>query len=257
MELLHALILGAVQGITEWLPISSSVHLAITHQLLGITASPAFDVALHTGTILAVTVFFQKELLEMTRAALKLDFKSPQGNTVALLVIATIPAAVAGVLFNDLFESLFSNFAAIGTALIITAMLLYAASKKTGVKEVGRRQAAIIGFAQAAAIAPGISRSGSTIAAAMLAGVDREKAARFSFLLAIPITIGAAAFEARKANLLQLEPTSTLAGIAVAAIAGWLSISILLKLVKEAKLQWFAYYCWIAGLACVVYSFIA
>jgi len=136
-------------------------------------------------------------------------------------------------------------------------MLLYAASKKTGVKEVGRRQAAIIGFAQAAAIAPGISRSGSTIAAAMLAGVDREKAARFSFLLAIPITIGAAAFEARKANLLQLEPTSTLAGIAVAAIAGWLSISILLKLVKEAKLQWFAYYCWIAGLACVVYSFIA
>ncbi|NYZ75600.1 undecaprenyl-diphosphate phosphatase [Candidatus Micrarchaeota archaeon] len=255
MELLQALLLGLVQGITEWLPVSSSAHLVITRQLLGIAASAAFDVALHAGTLLAVIAVFWKEFLEMLQAVIRLDFKSHAGKTALLIVLATIPAAVVGVLFNDFFESLFSNLAAVGTALLFTAILLYAASKTSGQKEVGSKQAAVIGIAQAAAIAPGISRSGATIAAGMLAGVDKNKAARFSFLLSVPITLGAALFEIRKASLLELDPLATMAGIAVAAAVGYASIKLLLKLVKESKLQWFAYYCWLVGVACVAWSF--
>lgn len=256
MELFHALLLGLVQGITEWLPVSSSAHLIIARELLGITASPAFDVALHAGTLLAVTIVFWKDFLEMASAALRLDFKSHAGKTALLIVLATIPAAVAGVLFNDFFESLFSNLAAVGTALVFTAILLYSASKTDGKIDVGKKQAAVIGFAQVAAIAPGISRSGATISAAMLAGVEKSKAAAFSFMLSVPITLGAALFEIRKASLLELDPTATILGIAVAALFGYASIRLLLKLVKESKLQWFAYYCWFVGLACVAWSFL-
>ncbi|MEW5955770.1 MAG: undecaprenyl-diphosphate phosphatase [Candidatus Micrarchaeota archaeon] len=255
MELFPALVLGLVQGITEWLPVSSSGHLVITRELLGIAASPAFDVALHAGTLIAVLAVFWKEFLEMFRALLRLDFNCHAGKTIALIVLATIPAAVVGVLFNDFFESLFSNLAAVGTALVFTAILLYAASKTSGNKEVGKKQAALIGVAQAVAIAPGISRSGATIAAGMLAGVDKLKAARFSFLLSVPITLGASLFEMRKASLLELEPAATVLGIAVAAAVGFASIKLLLKLVKESRLQWFAYYCWLVGLACVAWSF--
>ena len=253
MELGYALILGIIQGITEWLPVSSSAHLALAHKMLGIGASPAFDVALHAGTLLAVLLAFRKEYTLMLKALLRLDCKSPAGKTLTLIILATIPGAVAGYLFKDVFESLFSNTAAIGIALIITAALLYAASKTKGVKDVTTKEAAIIGLAQAISIAPGISRSGSTIAAAMLSGVERNKAAMFSLLLSVPIILGAAVYELRKASLLELEPMPTLIGITASFIVGYASIRVLLKFVKESKLQYFAYYCAILGIICITF----
>ncbi len=253
MELTHALLLGIVQGITEWLPVSSSGHLALIHKMLGIAASPAFDVTLHAGTLLAVLAAFRKEYTEMLKAALRLDWKSPPGKTLLWIILATIPGATAGYLFRDFFESLFNSTQAIGTGLLITAALLYAASKTRGTKDIGTKEAIIIGLAQVLSIAPGISRSGSTLSAGMLSGADRNKAARFSLLLSAPIVLGASVFELTKASLLELQPIPTITGIAITFIAGYISIEVLLKLVKESKLQYFAYYCALLGIICITY----
>jgi undecaprenyl-diphosphatase len=165
MDILQALLLGLVQGITEWLPISSSGHLAITHKLMNIPPSAAFDVTLHFGTLLAVAAIFWRDFWEMIKATIKLDAKSPSGKMAINLIIATIPAAVAGYLFSDFFEGLFSSMLVIGIALVITGAFLFLASMAKGRNEVGIKQAIIIGFAQAISIIPGISRSGSTMSA--------------------------------------------------------------------------------------------
>ena len=248
MDILQALILGLVQGITEWLPISSSGHLAITHKLMNIAPSAAFDVTLHFGTLLAVAVIYWRDFWEMIKATIRLDAKSPSGKMAINIVIATIPAAVLGYLFSDFFESLFSNFMAIGIALIITSAFLFFASMAKGRNEVGIKEAIIIGLAQAASIIPGLSRSGSTMSAGMLSGVDKNKAVQFSFLISFPITLGASLYELKKSGLLELDPMPTIAGISAAFIAGYLSIKLLVRLVKQSKLQYFAYYCFLLGL---------
>jgi len=254
MDTAYALLLGIIQGITEWLPISSTAHLAIANRFLGIDQSSgtAFDIALHAGTLLSVVAVFWKDLLEMVKAAIRLDGKSPAGKTLILLVIATVPGALAGILFNNYIEGLFDSILLIGAALIINSVILYAASAGRGIKQIGKREAAITGLVQAAALIPGISRSGSTISAAMISGVERNKAAYFSLLMSIPITFGAAVFELRKAALIELQPAPTVAGIAAAAAVGYVSIKVLLRIVRESKLQYFAYYCLLAGASCVI-----
>ena len=253
MDIIQALILGTIQGITEWLPISSSGHLAITHKLLNIGSSAAFDVTLHFGTLLAVLAIYYRDFWEMIKAAFRLDAKSPAGKMAVNLVIATIPAALAGYLFSDFFESLFSNFLAIGAALIITGILLLAASMARGRNEVGIKEAIIIGCAQAVSIIPGISRSGSTMSAGMLSGVDKNKAVQFSFLLSFPITLGASVYELKKSGLLELDPMPTILGIGAAFITGYLSIKLLVAAVKQSKLQYFAYYCIIVGVLVAIF----
>lgn len=254
MDLLQSLFLGIVQGITEWLPISSSGHLVIFHELLGIAPMPAFDVALHAGTLLSVLAVFYRDFLEMAGAAIRFDHKSPGGRNFVYITIATIPGAVIGYAFNDFFEGLFESLLTVGTALLVTASLLYLASRTKGNKGINIKNSLVIGIAQAAAIVPGISRSGATISAGMLSGVEKNKAANFSFLLSVPITFGAALFELQDASLMELAPDATLTGIAAAFIAGYLSIKLLLKLVRESKLQYFAYYCLLVGTACIAYS---
>jgi len=251
MDTVYALLLGIIQGITEWLPVSSSGHLAIAHKIMGTPPSPAFDIALHAGTLLSVAAVFWRDLLEMLKAAARRSWKSPAGKTLVMIAIATAPGALLGLLFNDYIENLFSSVLFIGAALLVTAALLYIASGKKGTKDIGKREAAIIGIAQAAALAPGISRSGATISAAMIYGVEKNKAAYFSILLSVPITLGAAAFELRKASLIELQPEATLVGIATSAVVGYVSIKILMKAVRNAKLQYFAYYCLLAGASCI------
>jgi undecaprenyl-diphosphatase len=253
MDTLQALTLGLVQGITEWLPISSSGHLAITHKLLNIAPSAAFDVTLHFGTLLAVAVIYWSDFWEMIKAAIRLDTKSPSGKMAVNLIIATIPAAVLGYLFSDFFEGLFSNLLAIGIALIITGAFLFLASMAKGRNEVGRKEALIIGIAQAASIIPGISRSGATMSAGMLSGVDKNKAVQFSFLISFPITLGASVYELKKSGLLELDPLPMVSGVIAAFIAGYLSIKLLINLVRQSKLQYFAYYCIIAGLLVIAF----
>lgn len=253
MNITEAIILGTIQGITEWLPISSSGHLAITHKILNIKSSPAFDVALHLGTLLAITAIYWRDLIEMIKATLRLDTKSPAGKTTIHLVVATIPAAVIGYLFNDYFETLFENIPLIGAALIATGILLLLASKTRGRNEIGLKEAVVIGLAQAASIIPGISRSGSTISAGMLSGVEKNKALQFSFLMSLPITLGASIFELKDAGLLEINPTNTVIGITTAFIAGYLSIKLLINMIKESKLQYFAYYCLTAGIITILF----
>lgn len=253
MDIIQALILGTIQGITEWLPISSSGHLAITHKLIGIDASAAFDVTLHFGTLLAVAAIYYRDFLEMIKATIRLNFKSPAGKMAVNLVIATIPAAVIGYLFNDFFESLFSSMLIVGIALLLTGALLLLASMTRGRNEVGIKEAVIIGFAQVASIVPGISRSGSTMSAGMLSGVDKNKALQFSFLMSFPITLGAAIFELKDSGLLDLDFMPTIIGITAAFITGYLSIKLLVTVVKQSKLQYFAYYCFAAGLLVILF----
>ena len=259
MDLLQAILLGVLQGITEWLPISSSGHLALVQNFSGLDVPVVFDVFLHIGTLVAVCVVYRKDIVAMLLALLKLDFKSREFNTVLLIVLAMIPTAIIGFSFKPFFESMFKSNLQIGAALVVTGLLLYVASrKKTENKEASPLSSLIVGIAQGISVAPGISRSGTTISAGLLQGIDAKEAARFSFLLSIPAIIGAAAFEL-KDSAVALDSASFLpflAGAAAAAVVGYLSIGFLIMMLEEINLAWFAYYCGITGAAAIALSVI-
>ncbi|MEN6290642.1 MAG: undecaprenyl-diphosphatase UppP [Methanobacterium sp.] len=278
MTIIQAIILGIVQGLTEFLPVSSSAHLVLVPPLINVNyANPsqavAFDTLLHLGTLLAVIVYFWKDIihiitgfvssiLDIFRGKFRTGLREdPSKRLVWLLVIGTIPAALTGILLNKQFEALFNNYAAVGFFLIITGVLLWAAERvKTGhkeIKEVSFKNALSIGIFQAFAIAPGISRSGSTIAAGLFSGLERELAARYSFLLAIPTIAGAALVQVKDIGTgLEANTAALVSGFLAALIVGFLAIKLLLKLIKERTLMIFAYYCWIVGAATLIISYL-
>lgn len=278
ITIIQAIILGIVQGLTEFLPVSSSAHLVLVPQLINVNyANPsqavAFDTLLHLGTLLAVIAYFWKDIihiitgfvssiLDIFRGKFRTGLREdPSKRLVWLLVIGTIPAALTGILLNKQFEALFNNYAAVGFFLLITGVLLWAAERvKTGhkeIKEVNFKNALSIGIFQAFAIAPGISRSGSTIAAGLFSGLERELAARYSFLLAIPAIAGAALVQVKDiGNGLEANTAALVAGFLAALIVGFLAIKLLLKLIKERTLMIFAYYCWIVGAATLIISYL-
>lgn len=278
ITIIQAIILGIVQGLTEFLPVSSSAHLVLVPQLINVNyANPAqavaFDTLLHVGTLLAVIAYFWKDIIHIITGLISsiLDIfrgkfitglrEDPSKRLTWLLVIGTIPAAIAGVLLNDQFEALFNNYAAVGFFLLITGVLLWISERMKGggdkqVKDMTFKNALAIGIFQAFAIAPGISRSGSTIAAGLLSGLERELAARYSFLLAIPVIAGAALVQVKSIGAgLEANTAALLAGFLAALIVGFLSIKLLLKLIKERSLMIFAYYCWIIGAATLIVSY--
>lgn len=263
MDSLQAVILGAVQGLTEFLPISSSAHLVLVPWALR-WESPGllFDTVLHWGTLLAVVVYFWADLWSLARAWVdsiarrKVD--TPQAWLVWLILLATVPAAVIGYLFGDFFEGLFSAPSAVSGFLLVTGLILAAAewayprTRKVDTLRLG--DAVIVGLAQAAAIAPGLSRSGLTIAAGIFRGLGRESAARFSFLLSVPIILGAGLSQMVHA---VATPGATawfplVLGFASAAISGYLAIHFLLGFVRRRRFWPFAAYCWAVGLAALV-----
>jgi len=250
VDYFQASILALVQGITEWLPVSSSAHLAIIQHLFGISPPVFFDIALHVGTLISVLLFFRNDIIELIREK---DVKM-----LLYIIIASIPTAIIGLALKDFFESFFSNIALIGVALIITGTLLfltrYAKEKKQ--KQPDAASAFIIGIAQGIAVAPGISRSGSTISTGMLLGIDKEKAARFSFLLSVPAVLGAAMLEGRKAVLSSIDFGPMLLGVVVAAVVGYLSIDFLLKIIRKNSFSVFAYYCWLLGIVVIILGLI-
>lgn len=267
MNILQSIILGLVQGLTEFLPVSSSGHLVLAERILGLApGNLRFEVAMHLATLLAVFAVFSRRILKLIRAILLGRMKLVDGHwrfsddnlrLSLLLVLATIPAAAAGLLLDDLIERAFANPLAVSLALLATGGILFGTGRVIrGRGALNWRNTLFIGLAQALAIFPGISRSGSTIAAGIYAGVDQEKAAEFSFLLSIPVILGAGLLEFRKVSLQELssgELASILAGGLAAAVSGFMAIKILLKLVKRSKLQYFAYYCWAAGLASLIW----
>lgn len=251
MTVLQALTLGLVQGFGEFLPISSSGHLIVVPWLLGWAEQPlAFDVALHLGTLAAVVAAFAGDWLRLIRAGLAgivsgAPVANPDARLLWLVAMASVPGAVAGVLLEHKVETVFRNPLLVGcTMAVMGAVLLVADARARGQRSAGGisvGHAALIGLAQAAALVPGVSRSGATISMALFLGYEREEAARFSFLLATPITFGAAALKV-PALLASGSATPVYLGMAAAALAGFLSIKVLLAYVRTRTYKPFAFY---------------
>ena len=242
MTALQALILGIVQGFAEFLPISSSGHLALGSVLFGLEDTMLFHVIVHVGTLIPVVIVFRKDIWELMRR--------PFQKKTLLLVIATIPAAAVGALFASRIESAFSSLTFIAFGFVITGIALMVSdrirkNKKTQ-EEMGVTDAALIGVAQAVAVFPGVSRSGATIVMALGRGINREAAAKFSFLMSIPIILGALAYHlwevVRNPDAVYINYTTLSIGFVTSAITGYLAIRLLLAAVKKAKLSYFAYY---------------
>lgn len=277
MDIIQAIIIGIVQGLTEFLPVSSSAHLVFTPYLLGTESGLAFDTLLHIGTLVAVVVYFWNDLVHMFKSFIASLADVPHGKfreglredqfkkLAWMVLLGTIPAGLAGVLFKGFFEGLFSNIPAVGAFLIITGFLLYVSEMvsretrdKSSLKEMSIKNAMLIGVAQACAIAPGISRSGATISTGLFLGLERELAARFSFLLSIPAILGAALVQVHDIlSLFDITTSVTVAGFIAAAISSYLAIKVMLKLISDRDLLVFAYYCWIVGpLAIIIWYFL-
>jgi len=263
MDVLDAVILGIIQGLTEFLPVSSSGHLELGKAILGdqmvAEESLLFTVVLHFATALSTLVVFRKDVWEILYGLFQ--FKWNQEMQFSLkIIISMIPAVIIGVLFEEQLESLFGgSIAFVGAMLIVTAILLWFAdkAKNTG-KKVTFKDAFIIGVSQAIAMLPGISRSGATISTSVLLGNDKGKAARFSFLMVVPLIFGKIAKDIMSGDLsMETANLSTLGiGFIAAFIAGIAACTWMIKLVRNSKLKWFAVYCFIVGIIAIVVSFI-
>ncbi|TBR19645.1 undecaprenyl-diphosphate phosphatase [bacterium] len=241
----HAAVLGAIQGLAEFLPISSSAHLALAPRLLGWEDQGlAFDVALHMGTLGALLLVFWRDWWELALDGLR-RADTDRRRLFDALVVGTVPAAVAGLLLEHQAETVFRDPARIAAALAAFGVLMAWAdrrgAKDRGLPSAGMKDVVVVGLAQALAIVPGVSRSGITLTAGLLMGFDRVAAARLSFLLAMPITAGAGLHEAKKA-LPYLSDPSFWTGIAVSALVGFAVIKGLLRLLTSRGLGWFAAY---------------
>jgi len=257
-ELLEALILGIVQGLTEFLPVSSSGHLEITKYLLQNDSlaeqSMLTTVFLHFATAIATMVVFRKDIWDIITSLFSQNGHESR-SFVAYIIISMIPAALVGVFFDEIIESFFhQKITFVGFMLLLTAVLLYLSERtSSGNKPVNVKSAIIIGFSQAVAILPGISRSGATIATALLLGVDKSKAARFSFLMVIPLIFGKIAKDLLSGDFSQNMPSSSylIVGFLAAFITGILACTWMIKIVKNAKLSYFAIYCLIVGVSVI------
>lgn len=253
MEIIWAIILGVVQGITEWIPVSSSGHLVIIQQLFNLESDILFDLILHLGTLLALFIYFRKDLLNILKSIVSLNFKSPNGKLALFVIIGTIPAALIGFIFHDFFTSLFSSLKYVAIALIFNGLFLFISEKRLGNKELNFKNTFLIGLAQAISIIPGISRSGSTIGTGLLLGIKREDAGKFSFLLSIPIILGASLYEISRNSINSFSLTPLLIGFITSFIFGFLTLKILMKMIKEKKFHYFSYYCIIVGLILLLF----
>lgn len=261
MSAIEAIILGIIQGLTEFLPVSSSGHLELGKAILGDQSLPEesllFTVVLHFATALSTIVIFRKEILEIIAGLLQ--FKWNEQTEFSLkIILSMIPAAIIGVLFNDQIEALFSRqIILVGAMLIITGLLLFLADRaKNTDKKVTYKSALLIGISQAIAILPGISRSGATISTSVLLGIDRERAARFSFLMVVPLILGKMAKDLLDGGIAesQMEVLPLVLGAIAAFVSGLLACQWMISLVKKSQLKYFSYYCLIVGVIAIVIS---
>lgn len=259
MTLLDTFIMAVVQGITEFLPVSSSGHLVLTENLLGLHNDDILlEIFLHFGTFLSVLLIFRKDIWNISTAFIqnmlspgdmKTNFTKDEDFRLSLFIIVSmIPAALAGFLLKDLFESLFNNLIAVSFALLTTGAILFSTRFITEKNEIiDFKRSILIGIAQAFAIIPGISRSGSTISLALILGIPKEKAARFSFIMALPVVFGATLMESLDADWSRLELLPIFTGTVFAFFAGYGAIKWLLKLLVNGKFHLFAWYCFAIG----------
>lgn len=267
MEVFKAIIVGIVQGLTEFLPVSSSGHIIIAQEVLGLDYGEEdnllFAVVLHGATALSTLVVFKKDVFEIFKGLLDFRKNDSQRFTLSILV-SMVPAVIVGLFFIETLEQLFSNLLIVGCSLLVTSLLLLFADRTTSDgKPVNMIRAFIIGVGQMfAAIFPGLSRSGTTISTALLMGIDRDKAARFSFLMVLPLIIGATIKKILDTSITQsetIEQTGSMTisalslGFLAAFLSGLLACRWMIKLIRNAKLYYFSIYCGIMGIVVMAY----
>lgn len=273
MNIFESILLGLIQGLSEFLPISSSGHLALLQYFFGIEGESVliFAVLLHFGTLIAVLIVYRKDIWELIielGRAIKDIFTGKGLNVNAnenrrlgyMIIVATIPVVIIGLLFNDFFKEAYTNILMIGICLIITGTFLWIAERQAsgykGIREMRFRDAVFVGVLQCIAMLPGISRSGATIVGGLFAGLNRELAVKFAFLISIPSVIGAviletpAAIEQGLAGELLIP---VIIGVVIAGISGFIAIKTMIKIVSNKKLFYFSFYTWIVGIAIVTY----
>ncbi|WP_407409810.1 undecaprenyl-diphosphate phosphatase [Methanobrevibacter sp.] len=266
MDIFQGIIIGIVQGLTEFLPVSSSAHLVFIQNLLGVEADLAFDTFLHLGTLIAVLWFFRYDIIKMLSAwILSLQdliqgrfkegfYADPYKRLAWYVILGTIPVGVVGLLFEDSVDALFSGALYVPAFfLFVTGTILYLsqrmASGNVNLNNITKKEALWMGLGQACAILPGLSRSGTTIAAGLTIGLDKEFAAKFSFILSIPAILGAFILQAKDiGSALDVNFLPVILGFIASVIAGYIAIRWMLDLIKNRSLDIFAYYCWIVGI---------
>jgi undecaprenyl-diphosphatase len=253
LTLIDILILAVVQGITEWLPISSFGHLAIVEEYLGLELPLIFNVMLHLGTMFVVLVVFWRDIINIVKALVSLDFKTDEGKLALLIAVGSVPTALIGFFFHDIFESFSHNLLAVGVALLITGFVLFVSEMRKTDRELSYLDSLLIGTAQGIAVTPGISRSGVTIATGLLRRVKKEIAFKYSFLLSVPAVIGATAIESRDLVMGNVDWVALFLGAITSMMVGYISLKFLQKIVMKEKFHLFAYYCWIVGLITVFF----
>ena len=278
MDIFQAIILGIVQGLAEFLPIASAGQVLIVTHILNVTfpnqsGAIAFNTLLHLGTLTAVVGFFWRDLIKIIKAFVNSLLNLVQGTFMDglkedvhkrlawLLIVGTIPVAIVGILFTKQFEALFNNVVAVGVFLIINGLILvlsehFATRGDKRVMGLTFKNSLIIGVFESLALFPGISRSGSSISAGLLFGLERQCAARYAFLLAIPAIAGAVIVEYKNIGALtETNTASIIAAYLAVVIFGYLSIGLLIRLIKSTSLRVFAYYCWIVGALTLILSY--
>lgn len=272
-EIIQAIILGIAQGLTEFIPVSSSAHLALIPWFMGWGPSGLlFDTMLHWGTLLAVTLVFWRDFLALIGAWFnsirRRSLADPNARLAWFIIVGSIPAVVLGFLFDDFVESLFTEAQMVGLFLLITAIILAVAELVAGrlqrprtLEQMNWLDSILIGLAQALALLPGISRSGSTIAMGLGRGIRRDLAARFSFLLGTPVIFGAGLLQlvdvlTSDASALTNQWIPIVAGFIAAAIAGTVAINFLLRYLRNHSLYIFSAYCTVLGLVTIVWSLV-
>ena len=274
MSYTEAIILGLVQGLTEFLPVSSSGHLALLQHFFNVESDKVlmFTVMLHLGTLLSVFIMYWSDIWALikelfitiadlvTGKGLRLE-ERPMRKLGLMIIWATIPTAAMGMLFNDFFEGLNSKLWAIGIGWLFTGCMMFFSERigksiKT-IKKMNFRNGFLIGVLQGIAICPGVSRSGSTLVGGLVTGLKREFAVRFAFLISIPTILGAALLELPDALESATDASMAgpmLAGVVVAAVSGVIAIKAMIRVVVDQKLKWFAFYVWALGILTILYS---
>lgn len=264
MDVIESIILGIIQGLTEFLPVSSSGHLELAKAILGDDSVPeeslTFTVVLHFATALSTLVIFRKEVIEIFKGLFQFKWNE-ETEFCAKIIISMIPAVIVGLLFEEQLESLFGGkILFVGLMLLVTALLLLLADKaKNTDKDISLKNAFIIGVSQAIAMLPGISRSGATISTSVLLGVDRTKAAKFSFLMVVPLIFGKIAKDLLGGDISfessQMMPMA--AGFIAAFLSGLVACQWMIALVKKSKLSYFSIYCAVVGVIAIAYSLLS
>tara|TARA_Y100000310_G_scaffold345434_1_gene464985 strand:- start:4645 stop:5388 length:744 start_codon:yes stop_codon:yes gene_type:complete len=246
MNILESILLGVVQGITEWLPISSSGHLVIFQQFLNLEVPLFFDILLHFATLIVILIVFHKDIIKILK-----EFpstKKPNGKLGWYIIIGSVPIALTGFFLRDQIAGLFTSIKAVAIALLFTSLLLFLSERFPGKRKLKWYDSIVIGISQALALIPGISRSGSTISTGLLLGLEKRQVATFSFLLVIPAILGATILEF---SISSIE-FNYIYGFLTAIIVGYASLKLLLRLIVKNKFHYFGWYCLVLGILLLI-----